>query len=262
MLDPVHIGLALGFGALIGFALGVLGAGGSILTVPILVYAMGFPVPIATGTSLAIVGLNAAAGAVDYHRRGLVLPKTGIAFGASGLLGAFGGVWLNHQVRGEVVLVLFALLMVGAAISLVRGQSTSEEAEQFQQTSTAAGWLKLAVVGLAVGFLTGFFGVGGGFLVVPALVLVIGLPMKFAVGTSLLVIALNALWGLLGHLRFGGLDWGVTALFIGGGLVGVVGGGKLAGLLSTTWLRRAFAGLILSVAVYTFSQSVGVLAGR
>src|ERR1700682_3453581 len=110
----------LGCGALIGLALGALGAGGSILTVPILVYAMGVPVQAATGTSLAIVGLNAAVGAIDYLRRGRSLPKTGIAFGASGILGAVAGVWLSHQLRGELILVLFSLLMLAAAVSMLR----------------------------------------------------------------------------------------------------------------------------------------------
>jgi uncharacterized protein len=96
VLDAFFVARALAFGGLIGFSLGALGAGGSILTVPILVYAMGVPVQGATGTSLAIVGLNAATGAVDYLRRGRSLPKTGLAFGVSGILGAFAGVWLNH----------------------------------------------------------------------------------------------------------------------------------------------------------------------
>src|SRR6266511_2171302 len=112
-MEPTQVLAGLAFGVLIGLSLGSLGAGGSILTVPILVYAMGIPVQAATGTSLAIVGLNAAAGAADHLRRGRSLPKTGASFGLSGLLGAFAGSWLNQQVRGEVILVLFALLMVG-----------------------------------------------------------------------------------------------------------------------------------------------------
>src|SRR5581483_10609943 len=181
-----------------------LGAGGSILTVPILVYALGVPVQAATGTSLAIVGLNAAAGAADQLRRGRVLPRTGLAFGASGLVGALAGAWLNHQLQGEVVLVLFSLLMVGAAAAMLR-RRPADRSDGFEERYDARGWLRLAAVGLGIGFLSGFFGVGGGFLIVPALVLVLGLPMRYAVGTSLLAIALNAVWGLAGHLSFGGL---------------------------------------------------------
>jgi hypothetical protein len=249
---------ALAFGALIGLSLGALGAGGSILTVPILVYAMGVPVHVATGTSLAIVGLNAAAGAGDYLRRGRSLPKTGIAFGASGVLGALAGTWLNHLLRGEVVLVLFALLMLGAAASLVRRPAAAKP-DTFDEQYSPRRWLQLGLVGLGVGFLTGFFGVGGGFLIVPALVLVLGVPMHLAVGTSLLAIALNALWGLLGHLRLGGLDWGLTTLFVAGGVAGVVGGGKIAGLLPESTLRRGFAGVIVLVALYTFIRSAVAL---
>ncbi len=259
MLDSLHVALALAFGGLVGLALGSLGAGGSILTVPILVYAMGMPVQAATGTSLAIVGLNAAAGAADYLRRGRSLPRTGLAFGASGLTGALAGAWLNHQLRGDFVLVLFALLMVAAAVSMLRRTPAADASSPFVERYSAAGWLRLLGVGLGVGFLTGFFGVGGGFLIVPALVVVLGLPMKLAVGTSLLAIALNALWGLLGHLTLGTLDWPITLLFVGGGLAGVVSGGKLAHRLPDGTLRTIFALAILAIAAYTFVRSAAGL---
>jgi len=249
----------LGFGALIGLALGSLGAGGSILTVPILVYALGLPVQAATGTSLAIVGLNALAGAVDHLRRGRALPRTGAAFGGSGLVGALAGAWLNHQVRGDLVLVFFAVLMLSAAVALVRRQAPPTSGARFDEAYTVGGWLRMGATGLVVGFLTGFFGVGGGFLIVPALVLVVGLPMHLAVGTSLLAIALNAVWGLLGHLGYGDIDWGLTVLFVVGGLLGVVVGGKLAGRVPEAGLRQAFAVLIVAVAVYTFVRSVTAL---
>jgi uncharacterized membrane protein YfcA len=258
-VDAALIARALGFGSLIGFSLGALGAGGSILTVPILVYAMGVPVQGATGTSLAIVGLTSALGAVDYLRRGRSLPKTGIAFGVSGVLGAFAGVWLNHQVRGDVILVLFSLLMLVAAFSMLRRKAKGASVTAFDERYLPSGWARLVLVGLGVGFLTGFFGVGGGFLIVPALVVLLGLPMHLAVGTSLLVIALNALWGILGNLRFGTLDWTLTLLFAVGGVVGVLAGGKLAGRLPDRSLRVAFALLIVGVAVYTFSRSVTAL---
>jgi uncharacterized membrane protein YfcA len=258
MLDPWFIVRALGFGGLIGLSLGALGAGGSILTVPILVYAMGVPVQVATGTSLAIVGLNAAAGAVDYVRRDRSLPALGLAFGTSGLLGAIGGVWLNHQVPGALILVLFSLLMLVAAFSMLRRSVVASAAAPSTQ---AIAWARLVPVGLGVGLLTGFFGVGGGFLIVPALVLVIGLPMQLAVGTSLLIIAVNALWGLLGNLQFGTLDWSLTAVFALGGVVGVLAGGKLAGRLPDRALRTAFALIIAGVAVYTFGRSAPALVG-
>ena len=258
-MDPLFVARALGFGGLIGFSLGALGAGGSILTVPILVYAMGVPVQGATGTSLAIVGLNAAAGALDYLRRGRSLLRTGVAFGVSGVVGAFAGVWLNHQLRGELILVLFSLLMVAAAVSMLRRGAGGVSITSFDERYPARGWIRLVMVGLGVGFLTGFFGVGGGFLIVPALAVLIGLPMQLAVGTSLIAISLNALWGLIGNLRLGTLDWTLTALFAVGGVVGVLTGGKLSGRLPDRTLRGAFALLIVGVALYTFGRSMSAL---
>lgn len=257
-LSP-HLIAALGFGAIIGLALGTLGAGGSILTVPILVYAIGLPVQAATGTSLAIVGLNAAFGSLDYLRRGRSLPKTGIAFGVSGAIAAFAGTWLNHLVPGALILVLFSFLMVAAAVSMLRRRADEGKALDFDERFSASSWGKLVAVGSGVGFLTGFFGVGGGFLIVPALVVIIGLPMHLAVGTSLIAIALNAFWGLLGHLQFGGLDWGLTALFVVGGIIGVLVGGKVSGLAPEVRLRQSFAVLILLVAAYTFVRSMSTL---
>jgi uncharacterized membrane protein YfcA len=259
-MDPLFVARALGFGGLIGFSLGALGAGGSILTVPILVYAMGVPVQGATGTSLAIVGLNAATGALDHLRRGRSLLRTGIAFGVSGVLGAFAGVWLNHQLRGELIMVLFSVLMVAAAVGMLRRRSASGASmASFEERCEAAGCARLVLVGIAVGFLTGFFGVGGGFLIVPALVLVHGLPMHLAVGTSLVAISLNALWGLIGNLQLGTLDWTLTVLFALGGVVGVLTGGKLAGRLPERALRTAFALLVVGLAMYTFGRSVTTL---
>jgi len=259
--DAVFVAEALAFGSLIGFSLGALGAGGSILTVPILVYVLGMPVQGATGASLAIVGLTSAVGALDHLRRGRSFPKTGVAFGASGILGAFAGVWLNHQLRGDLILLLFSIVMVTAAYSMLRRGTAGASETSFDEHYPVWGWARLGVVGLGVGFLTGFFGVGGGFLIVPALVVVLGLPMHLAVGTSLLAIALNALWGLIGNLRFGTLDWSITLLFAAGGLVGVFAGSKLAGQLPDRALRVAFALLIVAVAVYTFGRSLTTMLG-
>ena len=251
---------ALGFGALIGLSLGALGAGGSILTVPILVYAMGVPVQSAAGTSLAVVGLNALVGALDHLRRGRSLPKTGLAFGLSGLLGALAGAWLNHHLRADVVLTLFAMLMLAAAWNLVRRRVATEQST-FTEQFTPAAWSRLIAAGLAVGLLTGLFGIGGGFLIVPALVIVLGVPMRMAVGTSLVAIALNALWGVLAYLGLGGLDWGLIGLFAAGGLLGVLLGGRLAGRLPERALRIAFASLVVGLAIYTFVRSAAGLVG-
>jgi uncharacterized protein len=252
MVDLWFLARALGLGSLIGFSLGALGAGGSILTVPVLVYAMGVPVHSATGTSLVIVGLNAVAGALDYIRRGRSLPRVGLAFGGTGLLGALGGVWLNHQLPGELILVFFSVLMIAAAFSMLRVRMIDPGSTRHP----AHDWRRLAVLGMAIGLLSGFFGIGGGFLIVPALVVVVGLSLQLAVGTSLLVIALNALWGLLGNLQLGTLDWGVSLPFALGGIVGVLVGGRVAGHLPERSVRSAFAVVIVLVAIYTFSRNV------
>lgn len=255
MLDAAYVARALGLGSLIGFSLGALGAGGSILTVPILVYAMGVPVQGATGISLAIVGLNAATGAADYLRRGRSLVRTGVAFGVSGVLGAFGGVWLNHQLRGDVIMALFSLLMLAAAASMLRHRAPGSSLNAFDEHYALGAWLRLVMLGLCVGFLTGFFGVGGGFLIAPALVTLIGLPMHLAVGTSLIAIALNALWGLIGNLRSGTFDWTLTLLFASGGAAGVLVGARLGRSLPDRALRTVFALLIVGLDAYTFAQS-------
>lgn len=247
--------LSLAFGALIGLSLGLVGGGGSILTVPILVYAIGQPVQLATTTSLAIVGANALVGVVGHARAGNVLPKTGLAFGAAGFLGAFAGTWLNRRVPEQVLLALFALVMLAAAAAMLRKRGGGAEGEAREEYD-ARGWLTLGLSGLGTGFLTGFFGVGGGFVIVPALVLVLGLPMRAAVGTSLLIIALNSASGLVARLGSGGLDWTVTLLFILGGAAGVAVGVRLAGRLPQRRLTQAFAALIVLVAAYVLYRSV------
>ncbi len=258
-MSPAEIVEGLGFGALIGLALGSLGAGGSILTLPILVYAMGAPVQTATGTSLAVVGLNAFAGALMHLRRRRALPWVGLGVGASGLAGALGGAWLNQQVRGEIILILFACLMVLVAVGLLRRYPVVATAPISVECLTPASWARIAAVGLGVGVLTGLFGVGGGFLIVPALVLILGLPMSQAVGTSLIAIALNALWGLLAHLSFSALDLPLTAVFVVGGMLGIVLGGRMAGRLPEHQLRLSFAVVVLAIAAYTFARSATAL---
>ena len=196
-----HVTLTLAFGVVVGLALGLVGGGGSILTVPILVYALGESVHLATGTSLAIVGANALIGAWDHARAGRVRLRTALIFGGAGIFGAFAGTYLNHLASGRIILLGFAVLMLAAAVAMARVRLGDR---QGRATLTSVS-PRVVGAGLAVGVLTGFFGVGGGFLIVPALVLVLGLPMRAAVGTSLLVIAINSAAALLGHLH-GGVD--------------------------------------------------------
>jgi uncharacterized membrane protein YfcA len=244
--------LALAFGVLVGLSLGLVGGGGSILTVPILVYGLGESVHLATGTALAIVGANALIGAWAHRRAGRVRLPVALIFGGMGILGALAGTWLNHLAPEQAVLVGFALLMLAAAMAMARLRLG---APGRTPRRSRLSW-RVALAGLAVGVLTGFFGVGGGFLIVPALVLVLGLPMREAVGTSLVVIAINAAAALLGHLRFGGIDLGVATLFIAGGALGSILGSRFSGRIDEVRLRQGFAGLVALVALYILARTL------
>ena len=243
--------LPLAFGVLVGLSLGLVGGGGSILTVPILVYVLGESVHLATGTALAIVGANALIGAWEHRRAGRVLLPVALTFGGVGILGALAGSWLNHLAPERAVLEGFALLMLAAATAMARVHLGEGRTAQRLELS----W-RVVLAGLTVGVLTGFFGVGGGFLIVLALVLVLGLPMRDAVGTSLVVIAINAAAALIGHLRFGGIDLAVTVLFIIGGAVGSILGSRLSWRIDEQRLRQGFAGLGVLVAFYILARTV------
>jgi uncharacterized membrane protein YfcA len=242
--------LTIVFGVLVGLSLGLVGGGGSILTVPILVYALGESVHLATGTALAIVGANALIGAWDHRRAGRVHMPVALTFGGIGIIGALAGSWLNHLAPARAVLVGFAILMLAAAVAMVTLRLSDRPPRARFHLSP-----RVVAAGLAVGVLTGFFGVGGGFLVVPALVLAVGLPMREAVGTSLVVIAINAAAALAGHLHFGGVDLTVTLLFIIGGAAGTILGSRLSGRIDEKRLRQGFAGMIVLVACYMLART-------
>ena len=237
--------IPLVFGILVGLALGLVGGGGSILTVPILVYILGENVHLATGTALAIVGANALIGAWDHGRSGRVHLPIALFFGGAGIVGAFIGTWFNHLVSGRIILLGFAVLMLVAAFAIVRVRLKVQQTTQPQQ---AWSWRVLGT-GVFVGVLTGFFGVGGGFLIVPALVLILSLPMRLAVGTSLVIIAIDSIAALIGHVRLGGIDLPVTLLFVLGGAVGSILGSRASTKLDEQRLRIGFAVLIVLIAL-------------
>ncbi len=246
-----HVILSISCGALIGLSLGLVGGGGSILTVPVLVYAIGQPVQAATTTSLAIVGLNALVGMAGHARKHRVDFRTGLIFGVVGVGGALVGSWLNTFVPARLLLVLFALIMLIAAVAMLRRRVEPDDARDDNAThGEGRNWPKIAASGTVVGLMTGFFGVGGGFVIVPALVLALGLSMRLAVGTSLLIIAINSAVSLVAHLRTGSLDLAVTGLFVLGGLVGALVGVSLAGRVPQRRLTQVFAALIVAVAAY------------
>lgn len=238
----------------IGLSLGLLGGGGSILTVPALVFAVGMPPEVAVGTSLAVVGLNALLGTVLQARRGKVNWRAAAIFGGAGIVGAYLGSFFTHFVPGTLLLVLFALLMLVVAMMMLRPMHAGM-AEHTPHWGTAL------AAGFGVGLLTGFLGVGGGFLIVPALVLLVGLSMTSAVATSLPIIALNSASGFLGHLSQAPLDWAVTLRFVAFGAIGVVLGVRLANRVPAYKLRTWFAWFVIAVAIYMLTRILLPLTG-
>ncbi len=241
-------------GVVIGLALGMLGGGGSILTVPALVYLLGQDAHAAVGTSLAIVGTNALIGAWMHSRHGHVRLRAALLFGVVGLGAAYAGARLSRLLPSALLLVLFAGLMLVIAMLMLRGG-----APQAHERQAPATWMSIVLGGVAVGFLTGFLGVGGGFLIVPALVFLLGMNMRDAVGSSLVVISLNSAAGLLGHLGDGGLDWMLILVIIAGGLLGLRVGSALARTVPVGRLRQGFAGMVVVLAVVLLAINVPLL---
>jgi uncharacterized protein len=240
---PVLLDLSLGFG--IGLSLGLLGGGGSILTVPALVYLVGQTPQAAVGTSLAIVGANSLLGAAFHHRQGNLNWRVAILFGGSGMLVAFPTAGLSERFSPEALLILFSLLMLTIAAIMLK-----QEDEFAVDRSPRRGWIWAVAGGAGVGFLTGMLGVGGGFLIVPVLVMLLGLPMIQAVGTSLVIIAANSLAGLAGHLKGDPFDLSLALIFVSAGLVGTFIGSRLARILPALRLKQGFALFVIVLAIF------------
>jgi uncharacterized membrane protein YfcA len=236
-MDPQSFLIILVLGALIGLALGALGGGGSILTVPILVYLLHLEAHVAVAASLVIVGINALIGVLLHYRAGHVRLKASLLFGIYGIIASYGGARASSLLPSAILLVLFGLLMLVIAIIMLR----PKEYAQFAYRS----WWMTLLAGLGVGLLTGFLGVGGGFLIVPALVLFLGMSMPDAIGSSLVVITLNSAAGVLGHLNSGPLPWTLIGLFALAGLIGLLIGTRLTRILPPVQLRQLFASFVL-----------------
>ena len=275
-------------GFLIGLSLGALGGGGSILAVPALVYGAGQSPKEATTTSLILVGITALVGIVPHWRAGRVRILAGSIFGLAGIGGSLLGSRWNRAVDPDVLLLAFSILMVIAAwamwrrIRQVESSPVAELAEadlllpEFvdpQEVVLSAATvgamtsirvtpltvLKVAVAGTFVGLLTGFFGVGGGFVIVPALVLALGFTMPEAVGTSLLVIAINSAMALVSRLEGGTLDWPTILPFLLSSLLGLGVGTRLAGSRDPRSLQTWFVYLLIAVALYTAGRSLNAI---
>jgi uncharacterized membrane protein YfcA len=240
---------------MIGLSLGLLGGGGSILTVPVLVYVIGFAAKPAIAMSLPVVGATSLVGAIIHWRLGNVRLGTAALFGALTMIGAYLGAKGAVFVSGAFQLLLLSLVMVIAAVLMFRRSGPREA------TSDRPPRLGLIVpVALGVGLLTGIVGIGGGFLVVPALVLLAGVPMRQAVGTSLTVIAMNSASGFIGYLGNVPIDWAFLAKFTALALVGMIVGVAASSRVPQAALKRGFAVFLIVTGSFVLYKNRSVFA--
>ncbi|WP_114951377.1 sulfite exporter TauE/SafE family protein [Sphingosinicella terrae] len=255
MLDTAQYLLGAGSGLLVGFVLALVGGGGSILAVPLMVYLVGVPNPhVAIGTSALAVAVNAATGLASHIRHGNVKWQCAFVFAAAGMVGALAGSTAGKAFDGEKLLFLFALVMLLVGAMMVRGRHRAGDPLVVLGRHNAA---KLAGFGAGTGLFSGFFGIGGGFLIVPGLIAATGMPMINAVASSLVAVAAFGLTTSLNYAASGLVDGWLALTFIGGGVVGGLFGAQAARRLSASRgrLSLAFAGLIFVVAIYMLWRS-------
>lgn len=255
------IAAAIGLGLLIGALVGLLGGGGSILAVPALVYVVDQPLPQAVATSLLVVGITAVVALLPRLRGRQIAWRIALVFGAAGAATAFAGAAVNRLLPADVVLAIFALLMVAAGVRMLQDKpGTGAACATGQGTVNWHRCLPRTVAGgLVVGFFTGLLGVGGGFLVIPVLVIVLGLPMTTAIGTSLVIVAVNSAAGFAAHAGDAPIDVPITVGFTAAAVVAAVIAGRRGARLDTNRLKRWFAWLVFAVAALVFVQ-VGISA--
>lgn len=262
-MDAAFVTSALASGGAIGLILGLIGGGGSIIAVPLLVYVVGVRSPhMAIGTAAVAVALNAVAGLAGHARAGTVKWPCALVFAAAGAAGAALGAEAGKAMDGTRLLALFGAMMVAVGLAMLQPRRSPENAGVRLQRDTAGHLLpRLIPAGLAVGLLAGFFGIGGGFLILPALIFATGMPMRNAVGTSLVVVATLGLTTAASYAFSGYIDWMLVALLVAGGTAGALAGIALGKRLSRS--RRAleigFAGTVVAVGLYVTGQA---LAGQ
>ncbi|ABM16599.1 MULTISPECIES: sulfite exporter TauE/SafE family protein [Mycolicibacterium] len=252
----VPLGLALG--ALIGVLLGLLGGGGSILAVPALVYGTGLSIGQAIPISLIVVAAASAVGALPRIRAGQVRWRMAGIFAAAGIPATVAGSAVSRHLPEPVLMIGFAVVMVVAGIRMLADQGHTGTACEIR--GGQVDWRRCAPrsigAGLLVGVLTGLFGVGGGFLIIPALVVVLGIEMSTAIGTSLLIIVANSLAGLVSHLDAVGGNWSITAAFVGAAMATSLVAGHFGTKVDTDRLQRWFAYLVFAVAAYVLVDTI------
>jgi uncharacterized membrane protein YfcA len=239
----------------IGVSLGLLGSGGSILTVPVLVYLIGQDEKVAIAGSLAIVGSIALAASLPYLRKKLVDWRIVVLFGIPGMAGTYGGAWIASWVSGLVQLTLFAIVMLLASWQMLKPMTVDDTPHEPREV-----W-KIGLDGLLVGVLTGLVGVGGGFLIVPALVLLGGLRMHQAIATSLIIIALKSFTGFWKYLdvldQLGlNLDWNVIMIVTAVGAVGSFAGSRIATLVDQNKLKKIFGLFLIIMSIYILARTL------
>ena len=236
--------LAMASGGLVGLLLGATGGGGAMVAIPLFVYVLGIPMQSATLMSLVVVGFSALFGAWKESRYQKVRGTAALVFGGTGMIGAWVGAQGHQFIQGDMVLFLFGFLMIGVSVVTWKRSGKNVEAGVNQGCSKEFSVPCLAkglTMGLGIGILTGFFGVGGGFLIVPALIIVMGFPVPIAIGTSLLIIAINAGSGMLSHLNHISLDGMLTLWVIGGSIIGMVAGGYIGRKLGSQRVTKGFS---------------------
>lgn len=260
MLDTLQYMLGLLSGGLVGFTLGLVGGGGSILAVPLMVYLVGIQNPhVAIGTSALAVGVNAATGLASHARQGTVEWRCGLMYAGAGVIGAFFGSTLGKAFDGQRLLFLFALVMIAVGVLMLRRRKVEGQVGAQCHRRNAG---KVLGAGLGTGGFSGFFGIGGGFLIVPGLIASTGMPMINAVGTSLVAVTAFGLTTAANYAFSGLVNWLLAAVFIAGGVLGGFAGARAAKRLSSTQgrLTTIFAVLIFVVAAYMLWQSAAALS--
>jgi uncharacterized protein len=256
------LAIALLLALLIGVSLGLLGGGGSILTVPILRYVLGMEGHSAIATSLLVVGTTSLAALLAHARKGRVLWRTGFVFGGAGMLGAYLAGTVAYRVPAPLLLGAFSVMMLATAIAMLRPERRARNENQGgSRRSRRLPVSKIVLEGLAVGAITGLVGAGGGFLVVPALVLLARLPMATAIGTSLLVIALKSFAGFAGYVGHTSIDWPLALGISFFAVVGSFGGTWLAARLSARALRQGFGWFVVAMAFFILARELPPLVG-
>jgi uncharacterized membrane protein YfcA len=246
------LALTLALAVLIGVSLGLLGGGGSILAVPLLVYVADLPPKEAIATSLLVVGATSAVGVIPHARAHRVRWRTGLVFGFAGMTGAYAGGRLAEFIPAGYLLTGFAIMMLATAVAMIRGRRSAEGKPVPHELPV----FRVILDGIVVGLVTGLVGAGGGFLVVPALALLGGLPMPVAVGTSLVVIAMKSFAGLAGYLSSVHINWGLALAVTAAAIVGSFLGGRLAGKIPADVLRKSFGWFVVVMGVFVLGQQL------